>query len=83
MPVLGHRMLTCLTRGHLAELVVDLAAPWQAEVEGRRHAVRGSVRRRTACAGAKHRLVFDRVDTTLTHLRHELPHAVPTGVRLR
>ncbi|MEV8100782.1 transposase family protein [Kitasatospora sp. NPDC085879] len=75
--VLGHRVLTGLSRGHLAELVVELASPWQAVVEGRRHAVRGGVRRRAAGAGAKHRLVFtDRVVATLIHLRHDLPHAV-------
>ncbi|MEW1914512.1 transposase family protein [Kitasatospora sp. NPDC085895] len=75
--VLGHRVLTGVSRGHLAELIAELASPWQAVVEGRRHAIRGGVRRRAAGAGAKHRLVFtDRVIATLIHLRHDLPHAV-------
>ncbi|MEW1914360.1 transposase family protein, partial [Kitasatospora sp. NPDC085895] len=75
--VLGHRVLTGVSRRHLADLVVELAAPWQAVVEGRRHTARGGARRRAAGAGAKHRLVFtDRVVATLIHLRHDLPHAV-------
>lgn len=75
--VLSHRVLTGVSRRHLADLTVELAAPWQAAVEGRRHAVRGGVRCRAAGAGAKHQLVFtDRVVATLIHLRHDLPHAV-------
>ncbi len=75
--VLGHRMLTGVSRRHLTELIAELALPWQAVVEGRRHTIRGGVRRRAAGAGAKHRLVFtDRVVATLIHLRHDLPHAV-------
>ncbi|MFE3111453.1 IS5/IS1182 family transposase, partial [Kitasatospora indigofera] len=75
--VLGHRVLTGISRRHLADLVVELAAPWQAVVEGRRDAARGGARQRAAGAGARHRLVFvDRVSATLIHLRHDLPHAV-------
>ncbi|GAA0699742.1 hypothetical protein GCM10010193_63120 [Kitasatospora atroaurantiaca] len=75
--VLGHRVLTGISRHHLADLVVELASPWHAVVEGRRHAARGGERRRAAGAGARHRLVFvDRVSATLIHLRHDLPHAV-------
>ncbi|MFJ6382654.1 transposase family protein [Kitasatospora sp. NPDC092039] len=75
--VLGHRVLTSLSRRHLADLVVELASPWQAVVEGRRHTARGGARRRAAGAGARHQLVFaDRVAATLIHLRHDLPHAV-------
>ncbi|WP_234326531.1 transposase [Streptomyces sp. NRRL S-495] len=75
--VLGHRVLTGISRRHLADLVVELAAPWQAVVEGRRDTARGGARQRAAGAGARHRLVFvDRVSATLIHLRHDLPHAV-------
>jgi hypothetical protein len=75
--VLSHRMLTGISRRHLADLVVELTAPWQAVVEGRRDAARGGARQRAAGAGARHRLVFvDRVAATLIHLRHDLPHAV-------
>lgn len=51
--------------------------PWQAGLEGRRHAARGGVRKRAAGAGARHQLVFvDRLVATLIHLRHDLPHSV-------
>lgn len=51
--------------------------PWQAGLEGRRHAARGGARRRAAGAGARHQLVFvDRLVATLIHLRHDLPHSV-------
>jgi hypothetical protein len=74
--VLGHRILTGLSRRHLADLVVELSGPWQALVEGRRHAARGGARRRAAGAGARHQLVFvDRVAATLIHLRHDLSRA--------
>ena len=75
--VLTHRVFTGISRAHLAELLCELAEPWQAAVEGQRHTVRGGGRRRAAGAGARHRLVFvDRVIVTLVHLRHDLPHAV-------
>ncbi|WP_328867849.1 transposase family protein [Streptomyces sp. NBC_00304] len=58
-------------------LIEELAVPWQAGFEGRRHAVRGGVRKRAAGAGARHQLVFvDRLVATLIHLRHDLPHSV-------
>jgi hypothetical protein len=51
--------------------------PWQAGVEGRRHAARGGARKRAAGAGARHQLVFDdRLVATLIHLRHDLPRSV-------
>nr|QIY67809.1 IS5/IS1182 family transposase [Streptomyces sp. RPA4-2] len=54
-----------------------MAEPWQAGVEGRRHAVRGGARKRAEGAGARHQLVFvDRLVATLIHLRHDLPHSV-------
>ncbi|MEU9060148.1 hypothetical protein AB0D13_15155 [Streptomyces sp. NPDC048430] len=58
-------------------LIEELAQPWQACVEGRRHAARGGERKRATGAGARHQLVFvGRLVATLIHLRHDLPHAV-------
>lgn len=75
--VLSHQLFTGVSRRHLADLVAELAEPWQAGVEGRRRVVRGGARRRAAGAGARHRLVFvDRLVATLIHLRHDLPHSV-------
>ncbi|MGC5567856.1 transposase family protein [Streptomyces sp. FR-108] len=75
--VLAHRLFTGISQRHLARLVDELALPWEAEVEGRRHAARGGDRKRAAGAGARHQLVFtDRLAATLIHLRHDLPHAV-------
>ncbi|MEU9318319.1 transposase family protein [Streptomyces sp. NPDC048295] len=75
--VLSRRVFTGISRRHLACLVAELAEPWLAGVEGRRHAARGGSRRRAAGAGARHQLVFiDRLTATLIHLRHDLPHAV-------
>ncbi|MFE7359405.1 transposase family protein [Streptomyces sp. NPDC057543] len=74
--VLAHQVFTGVSRRHLASLVEELAGPWQAVVEGRRHEARGGDRKREAGAGARHRLVFvDRLVATLIHLRHDLPHA--------
>jgi hypothetical protein len=36
--VLAHPLFTGISRRHLALLVEELAVPWQARVEGRRHA---------------------------------------------
>ncbi|MFI6337383.1 transposase family protein [Streptomyces sp. NPDC050535] len=75
--VLAHRLFTGISQCHLACLVEELALPWQADLEGRRHAVRGGARKRAAGAGARHQLVFvDRLVATLIHLRHDLSHAV-------
>ncbi|MFE2118502.1 transposase family protein [Streptomyces microflavus] len=75
--VLTHRLFTGISRHHLACLAEELAVPWQAGLEGRRHAVRGGVRKRAAGAGARHQLMFvDRLVATLIHLRHDLPHSV-------
>nr|WP_244218578.1 transposase family protein [Streptomyces corchorusii] len=58
-------------------MVEELAEPWQAGLEGRRHAARGGSRKRAEGAGARHQLVFvDRLVATLIHLRHDLPHSV-------
>src|SRR5699024_12730415 len=46
-------------------------------VEDHRDRVGGGVGKRTAGAGAQHRLVLvDRLVATRIHLRHDLPHAV-------
>ncbi|MFI8915051.1 transposase family protein [Streptomyces sp. NPDC053513] len=75
--VLAHQLFTGIFRHHLACLVEELAGPWQAAVEGRRHEARGGARKREAGVGARHRLVFtDRLVATLIHLRHDLPHSV-------
>ncbi|MEU7449850.1 transposase family protein [Streptomyces diastaticus] len=75
--VLAHQLFTGVSRQHLACLVAELAGPWQAMIEGRRHEARGGARKREAGAGARHRLVFvDRLVVTLIHLRHDLPHSV-------
>ncbi|MFC9285419.1 transposase family protein [Streptomyces sp. NPDC057052] len=73
----AHRLFTGISRRHLACLAQELAVPWEAGVEGRRHAARGGTRKRAAGAGARHQLVFvDRLVATLIHLRHDLPHSV-------
>lgn len=75
--VLAHQLFTGSSRQRLACLAEELAGPWQAAVEGRRHEARGGARKREAGAGARHRLVFvDRLVATLIHLRHDLPHPV-------
>ncbi|MFF8036272.1 transposase family protein [Streptomyces sp. NPDC016626] len=75
--VLAHQPFTGISRRHLACLIEELALPWQAGLEGRRHAARGGIRKRAEGAGARHQLVFvDRLVATLIHLRHDLPHAV-------
>ncbi|MGW4148401.1 transposase family protein [Streptomyces albogriseolus] len=75
--VLTHRLFTGISRSHLACLIEELAVPWEADCEGRRHAARDGARKRAAGAGARHQLVFvDRLVATLIHLRHDLPHAV-------
>ncbi|MEH6380091.1 IS5/IS1182 family transposase, partial [Streptomyces sp. KLMMK] len=75
--VLAHRLFIGISREHLACLVEELAVPWQAGLESRRHAARGGARKRAEGAGARHRLVFvDRLVATLIHLRHDLPHSV-------
>ncbi|MEV7536956.1 transposase family protein [Streptomyces hydrogenans] len=71
--VLAHQLFTVLSRHHLACLAEELAGPWQAGVEGRRHEARGGARRRAAGAGARQQLVFvDRLVATLIHLPHSV-----------
>jgi hypothetical protein len=75
--VLAHRLFTGISQRHLACLVEELAVPWEADPEGRRHAPGGGVRKRAAGAGVRHQLVFvDRLVATLIRLRHDLPHSV-------
>ncbi|MFJ4767418.1 IS5/IS1182 family transposase, partial [Streptomyces diastaticus] len=42
--VLAHQLFTGVFRQHLACLVEELAGPWQAMIEGRRHEARGGAR---------------------------------------
>jgi hypothetical protein len=44
--VLAHRLFTGISRRHLACLIEELALPWEAGVEGRRHAAGGGTRKR-------------------------------------
>ncbi|ALC19223.1 transposase family protein [Streptomyces pristinaespiralis] len=75
--VLAHQLFTGISRQRPACLVEELAGPWQAVVEGRRHEARGGARKRAAGRGPRHQLVFvDRLVVTLIHLRHDLPHSV-------
>ncbi|MFF9847666.1 transposase family protein [Streptomyces litmocidini] len=75
--VLAHQLFTGISWQHLACLIEELADPWQAAVEGRRHKARGEARKRGAGTGTRHRLVFvDRLVVTPIHLRHDLPHSV-------
>jgi len=82
--VLAHRLFTGITRQHLARLVEELAVSWQADLEGRRHAARGGVRKRAEGAGARHQLVFvDRLVATLIHLRYDLAGEAGERVAVR
>ncbi|MFE7295968.1 transposase family protein [Streptomyces sp. NPDC057579] len=65
-----------MTRQHFADLIVQLATPWEAARESDRAEWRGGLRKRLAGAGRKVKLVFtDRLLVTLICLRHQLPHA--------
>ncbi len=75
--VLADQVFTGISRQHLGRLAAELAGPWQAAVEGRRHQTRDGARKRAAGGGARHQLVFvDRLVATLIHLRHDLPHSL-------
>lgn len=75
--ILAHQLFTGISWQHLGCMVEELADPWQAAVEGRRHEARGRARKRQAGAGARHQLVFvDRLVATLIRLRQDLPHSV-------
>jgi hypothetical protein len=80
----AHQLFTGISQHHLACLIEELPAPWQAGLEGRRHTARGGIRKRAEGAGARHQLIFfDWLMATLIHLRHDLPHSVlglPFGV---
>src|SRR6201987_4636569 len=65
-----------MSRGRLARLIGEVAAPWAAAEEDRLLARRGHERLRAAGAGPDHGLPFtDRVLVTLVYLRFPLPHA--------
>jgi hypothetical protein len=72
---MSHSAFCGLSRGHLGELVTELAPRWEARCEsGRRQRRRGD-RRRQAGAGPKYELMFtDRLLVTLVHLRTGLTH---------
>lgn len=73
---LSHRICTGVPTRRLAKLIAELADPWAAQQESRRHQRRGHQRRRRPGAGPGHDLVFtDRVIVTLVVLRFQLPHA--------
>jgi Helix-turn-helix of DDE superfamily endonuclease/DDE superfamily endonuclease len=73
---LSNRIWTGISRGRLARLIGELAAPWAAAEEDRLLARREHERLRAAGAGPDHGLPFtDRVIVTLVHLRFQLPHA--------
>ncbi len=64
-----HRVLTGLGGNQFAELLIELAHPWEVQVEGLREARRGDGGSRGG--GRHHELVFaNRLAVTLTHLRH-------------
>jgi hypothetical protein len=72
---LTHRVVTGLSRQHLADLIVELADPWTAAHQSALQQRRGHPRQRAAGAGPHHRLVFcDRVLVTLVIVRFQLPH---------
>src|SRR5690349_24661703 len=65
-----------MSRGRLARLIGEVAAPWAAAEEDRLLTRREHERLRAAGAGPDHGLPFtDRVIVTLVHLRFQLPHA--------
>jgi len=73
---LSNRIWTGISRGRLARLIGELAAPWAAAEEDRLLARREHERLRAAGAGPDHGLPFtDRVIVTLVYLRFQLPHA--------
>lgn len=73
---LPDRVWTGMSRGRLAGLTGELAAPWAAAGEDRLPARREHGRLRAAGAGPDHGLPFTgRVTVTLVYLRFQLPHA--------
>jgi hypothetical protein len=78
---LSNRIWTGISRGRLARLIGELAAPWAAAGEDRLLARREHERLRAAGAGPDHGLPFtDRVIVTLVYLRFQLPHATLAGL---
>jgi len=72
---MSHCAFCGLSRGHLGELVTELAPRWEARCESGRRQRRRDDRRRQAGAGPKYELLFtDRLLVTLVHLRTGLTH---------
>jgi len=72
---MSHYAFCGLSRGHLGELVTELAPRWEARCESGRRQRHRDDRRRQAGAGPKYELLFtDRLLVTLDHLRTGLTH---------
>ena len=77
---LSHRVVTGLSRRHLADLIVEPADPWTAAHQRALRQRRGPPRRRAPAAGPHHRLVFaDRVLVALVIPRFRPPQQAPGG----
>jgi transposase len=75
--LLSHPALTGMSRGHLDDLVTELAGPQKAQREQSRHQRRGAERRRAAGAGPRPRLTnADRILATVLYLRKLCTQAV-------
>jgi transposase len=75
--LLSHPALTGMSRGHLDDLVAELAGPQKAQREQRRHQRRGAGRRRAAGAGPRPKLTnADRILATVLYLRRLCTQAV-------
>jgi len=75
--LLSHPALTGMSRGHLDDLVAELAGPQKAQREQSRHQRRGTERRRAAGAGPRPKLTnADRILATVLYLRRLCTQAV-------
>jgi hypothetical protein len=75
--LLSHPALTGMSRGHLDDLVTELAGPQKAQREQSRHRRRGAERRRAAGAGPRPKLTnADRILATVLYLRKLCTQAV-------
>ena len=75
--LLSHPALTGMSRGHLDDLVTELAGPQKAQREQSRHQRRGAERRRAAGAGPRPKLTnADRILATVLYLRKLCTQAV-------
>jgi hypothetical protein len=72
---MSHSAFCGLSRGHLGELVTELAPRWEARCESGRRQRRRADRRRQGRRWPKYELVFTgRLLVTLVHLRTGLTH---------